>query len=71
MGQNSYPERIIQLFSTRWDAYTTVGGGGHKWTWAELKKTFEALISDKSLRFALFLDGDHGDLVDLIIAMSS
>ena len=36
-----------------------------------MKKTFEALISDKSLRFALFLDGDHGDLVDLIIAMSS
>ncbi|KAL1968653.1 hypothetical protein VTN77DRAFT_1479 [Rasamsonia byssochlamydoides] len=67
------PDLIISLFETRWKYYNPLGGRLPQWTWEELRRTFNALLQDKSLRFCFFIDGldefdgDHSELVGLII----
>jgi len=69
-----YPELIIKLFQRRWELYNFRGEGLQPWTWTELRKAFEILISNKSFRFFFVIDGldefdgDHTELINLIIA---
>ena len=72
-----YPELITEVFRSRWEAYTAMGGGQSKMIWNELKHAFETVISNETLRFALFLDGldefdgDHGELIELMDSAAS
>jgi hypothetical protein len=70
------PEHILKIFQTRWEAYDSLKGGSYPWTWTELKQAFQLVLLDKSLRFFFLIDGldefdgQHRELVDLIISAS-
>lgn len=70
------PEHIFKIFQTRWEAYDSLRGGSYPWTWTELKQAFQLLLLDKNLRFFFLIDGldefdgQHRELVDLIISAS-
>lgn len=70
-------QAILQwLFADRWNQFTSYGGGLHNFTLAELRKSFELLISDASKRFLFLIDGlDEmveypNELIDLILNAS-
>jgi hypothetical protein len=49
---------IIQwLFGDRWQQFTSYGGGMHDFTFAELRKSFELMVSDVSKKFLFMVDG--------------
>ncbi|OBT57523.1 hypothetical protein VE04_02112 [Pseudogymnoascus sp. 24MN13] len=70
------PDHILKTFQTRWEAYDSLRGGSYPWTWTELKQAFQLVLLDKSLRFFFLIDGldefdgQHRELVDLIISAS-
>lgn len=70
------PEHILKIFQTRWESYDSLRGGFYRWTWTELKQAFQLVLLDKSLRFFFLIDGldefdgQHRELVDLIISAS-
>ncbi|OBT75676.1 hypothetical protein VF21_05181 [Pseudogymnoascus sp. 05NY08] len=70
------PEHILKIFQTRWEAYNSLKGGSYPWTWTELKQAFQLVLLDKNLRFVFLIDGldefdgQHRELVDLIITAS-
>jgi hypothetical protein len=68
---------IVQtLFSDRWNAFVSYAGGLHDFTFPELRKAFEILISDATKKFLFMVDGlDEMDdypreLIDLILTAS-
>ncbi len=69
------PHLVPEIFSERWQSYTSIGTAGDIWTWSELKRAIQTLLSRQDLRTALFLDGldefdgDHQELVELIVGM--
>lgn len=71
-GQN-----IIQsLFADRWNQFTSYGGGLDDFTFPELRKAFETMVSDANKKFLFMIDGlDEtdvypGELVDTIIKVT-
>lgn len=69
-------ELLCELFEDRWRRYQAFGEAWHKWTWIELKRAIEKLVSDAS-RQLLFLidgldefDGKHEELVDFVVGLS-
>ena len=66
---------IIQwLFVDRWSQFTSFGGGLHDFTFTELRRGYELMISDVSKKFLFLVDGlDEMDeysneLMDMILA---
>jgi hypothetical protein len=45
------------LFPDRWRSYVLFGGDVHPWSWSELSRAFDILISDNSTNFFFFIDG--------------
>ena len=70
------PGCIPKIFQARWEAYDSIRGGFYPWTWTELKRAFKLVLSDMSFRFFFLVDGldefdgQHRELVDLIISAS-
>jgi hypothetical protein len=76
-GPLEVDQNIIQtLFSDRWNAFLSYAGGLHDFTFPELRKAFESLVSDATKKFLFMIDGldemdDYPkDLVDLILTAS-
>lgn len=76
-GPLEVDQSIIQsLFSDRWNAFLSYAGGLHEFTFPELRKAFETMISDTTKKFFFMIDGlDEMDdypreLIDLILAAS-
>lgn len=72
-GPLEQDQGVIQwLFADRWSQFTSYGGGLHAFTFVELRRAFELMISDVSKKFLFMIDGlDEMDeysneLVDLI-----
>lgn len=70
------PQLTTKLFADRYETYNPLGGRLPNWTWAELSRAFHILTSDESLRLFLLIDGldefdgDHGELVDMIVGVT-
>ncbi|OCL04539.1 hypothetical protein AOQ84DRAFT_416018 [Glonium stellatum] len=70
------PQLTTKLFRDLYETYNPLGGRLPNWTWAELRQAFHTPISDKSLQLFLLIDGldefdgDHGELVDMIIGFT-
>ncbi|KAF3390652.1 hypothetical protein F1880_008943 [Penicillium rolfsii] len=68
---------ILSSFERRWEIYDAHCGGLQPFSWTELKMVFDQLISIPSCRFFFAvdgldeMDGDHKELVDLIIAAAN
>jgi len=69
------PQLTTKLFADRYETYSPLGGRLPNWTWAELSRAFHILTSDESLRLFLLIDGldefdgDHSELVDMIVGL--
>lgn len=75
-GLGDGPQLWKWLFQERWEQYEAFGGGYEAFTWPELRRCFELLISDSSRNFFFVIDGldefdgnAHG-LNELIITAS-
>lgn len=73
-GPLEQDKNIIQsLFADRWSQFTSYGGGLQDFTFVELRRAYELMISDMSKKFLFLIDGlDEMDeyspeLIDLII----
>jgi hypothetical protein len=73
-GPLEQDQGIIQwLFADRWNQFTSYGGGLHDFTFPELRKAFELMISDVGKKFLFMIDGldelDEypGELVEMIL----
>ena len=70
------PKFLQWLFQERWEQFEAFGGGGEAFTWPELRKSFERLISDPSRNFFVVVDGldefdgDAQELNELIVTAS-
>ena len=51
------PSLIPTIFPRRWDKYDLFGGDHGEWTWLELTKALEILVSNESLCFLFLIDG--------------
>ncbi|KAF1943450.1 hypothetical protein EJ02DRAFT_510967 [Clathrospora elynae] len=76
-GPLEQDQSVIQhLFPDRWNAFQSYAGGLHAFTFPELRKTFEVMISDTEKKFLFMVDGldemdDYpNELVDLILSAS-
>ena len=65
---------IIQwLFADRWNQFTSYGGGLHEFTFPDLRRGYELMISDVSKKFLFMIDGldemdDYpNELIDMIL----
>ncbi|KAF1845633.1 uncharacterized protein K460DRAFT_377005 [Cucurbitaria berberidis CBS 394.84] len=66
---------VIQwLFTDRWNQFTSYGGGLHEFSFPELRRAFEVMVSDVSKKFLFLIDGlDEMDeypneLIDMILS---
>lgn len=48
---------IPDLFPDRWRSYELFGGDVHPWSWPELSRAFDIMISDDSKNFFFAIDG--------------
>ena len=70
------PQLTIKLFADRYETYNPLEGRLPDWTWVELSRAFHILTLDESLRLFLLIDGldefdgDHGELVDMIVGVT-
>lgn len=54
---NSDHSYLQGLFEERWEQFEAFGGGRNIFTWLELRRIFERLLSDDSKRFFFVIDG--------------
>jgi len=68
-------QHLIQVFEERWQQFVSFGGGREPFTWAELRRAFENIVSTPSSgKTVLFLidglddlNGKKQELVDLVL----
>ncbi|KAF2110995.1 hypothetical protein BDV96DRAFT_193895 [Lophiotrema nucula] len=64
------------LFHQRWEQYLAFGGGQSAIGWPELRRAFQTMVSDRSRRFFLVIDGldefdgNPKEVIDLILGVS-
>ncbi|KAL5428442.1 hypothetical protein PMIN05_011060 [Paraphaeosphaeria minitans] len=51
------PSIVQRIFSERWKQFSSYGGGIHPFSLSELRTAFDLLLSDKTKKFLLMIDG--------------
>ncbi|KAH7083032.1 hypothetical protein BKA63DRAFT_142272 [Paraphoma chrysanthemicola] len=70
------PHNLERIFSDRWSQFVAFGGGRSAFTWSELRRSFQALISDTSKLFFLAIDGldefdgDPSEIIEFVLQLA-
>ena len=65
---------ILWLFVDRWKQFEAFGGGREPFTWLELRRVFDRLLSDTTKNFFFLIDGldefdgDAKEMTELILS---
>lgn len=79
MSLKNDKQTLMQLFDRRWQQFVAFGGGRGPFTWEELRRAFETMISTptSARTFLLLIDGldefngETKDLFDLVLKMAN
>lgn len=65
------PAIVQSLFADRWNQFLSYGGGQYESTFAELRRVFELMISDRTKKFLFMVDGldEMDDYANELISM--
>jgi hypothetical protein len=62
------------VFAERWEQFVSYGGGRDAFDWAELRRAFKQMISDRSKKFFFLIDGldefdgEPKEIIDLVVS---
>ncbi|KAH7093260.1 hypothetical protein FB567DRAFT_514985 [Paraphoma chrysanthemicola] len=76
LASETDPHVLEKIFSDRWSQFVAFGGGRSPFTWSELRRSFQALISDTSKLFFLVIDGldefdgDPSEIIKFVLGLA-